>query len=263
MLEALSWGVGLQSTTLAVMSVLGDLEPYDLIVTADTQWEKQETYEIRDFYRAWLEERGATVHVITAGSVKEKGGDNHIHIPFWTQDGGPMRRQCTRYFKIRPIRRHLRKHLGYPPSHPPAPPPSAIRLSLGISTDEYQRMKTSQVAYTKHRYPLCTELMMSRADCRIYLERHDLPVPVKSACIGCPYTTPAEWHRLKQESPAEFAEAIAFDEEHRQHPLDAMTTGQLYLHRDRIPLKDITEAPTETAGPLFDQDFCESGYCHV
>lgn len=259
MLEALSWGVGVQSTTLAVMSVLGDLEPYDVIVTADTQWEKQETYQIRDWYKHWLEERGATIHIITAGSVKEDGGADHIHIPFWTQDGGPMRRQCTRYFKIRPIRRHLREHLGYPASHPPAPPPQAIRLSLGISTDEYQRMKTSQVAYIKHRYPLCTDFMMSRADCRAYLQKHDLPVPPKSACVGCPYTSPAEWARLRQESPEEFAEAVAFDEAHRKHPLDGKTTGRLYIHRDRIPLRQAPAAPADDHGPLF----CESGYCHT
>lgn len=59
-IRVLSWGLGVQSTALAVMSVNGDVEPFDLIVTSDTGWELPNTYQARDFYLEYLSDRGLT-----------------------------------------------------------------------------------------------------------------------------------------------------------------------------------------------------------
>lgn len=256
--RALSWGCGLQSTALAVMSVLGRVPPFDLIVHADTGWERAETYEVREFYESWLRDRGATVKVVTAGNIREQGLNEHIHMPLFTDNGGPLRRQCTRHFKIIPCKRAIRKAAGYHPTKPPHPPAGSIELSLGITTDEYQRMKTSRVKFIKHRYPLCMDLMFSRVDCERYLRDLSLPVPVKSSCIGCPYRSNKEWVAMRDESPDEFQDAVDFDEDCRDHKLDKQTATKLYVHNQRIPLREAKHAEEEP-GLLF----CESGYCHI
>lgn len=93
MIRVLSWGMGTQSTALAVMSALGDfgLPKLDYVIAADTGWERQRTYEIRDFYRPWLEERGIPVEMVQYGDIRRLGAVEHVHMPFWTQDGGPLR----------------------------------------------------------------------------------------------------------------------------------------------------------------------------
>ena len=42
-MKFISWGGGVQSTTMAVMSALGDLEPVDAVIFADTGWEREAT----------------------------------------------------------------------------------------------------------------------------------------------------------------------------------------------------------------------------
>ena len=70
MIKALSWGVGVQSTTLAVMSALGDLGPLDVVITSDTGWERSATYESRNFYSEWLRDRGVRVEIVSGGRAR-------------------------------------------------------------------------------------------------------------------------------------------------------------------------------------------------
>ena len=83
---------------------------------------------------------------------------------------------------------------------------------------------------------------MTRADCIAFLESEGLPVPVKSACIGCPYRRASEYLDLTQD---EFAQAVEFDECNRCNPLaerGGSTADELYIYRDPlhgpVPLAD-------------------------
>jgi len=267
-MKTLSWGVGVQSTTVAVMSALGDLEPLDVVITADTGWERQATYASRDFYSAWLCERGVRVELVSGGDVRQEGAVEHIHIPFFTSTGAPLQRQCTNHFKIVPIKRRLREIAGYDARKPPHPKAGEIELWLGISWDEFERMNTSRVKFIKHRYPLI-ERRMTRNDCIDYLEDHGLPVPVKSACVGCPYRSASEWIEMREDYPDEWNEAVAFDESNRHNPLavrDNPTADELFIYKHAVPLE--TADLESDAGrerqykriPLF---ICEPGYCLV
>lgn len=266
-LLALSWGCGVQSTAVAVMSAFGDLPLLDVVITADTGWERQATYETRDFYTTWLQDRGIDVYVVSAGNVKLQGAEEHIHIPFFTETGGPLRRQCTRYFKIVPIKHKLRRLMGYHPIRPPHPRPGSVVQWLGISLDEYQRMKPSGVKYIIHKFPL-VEKRLTRNDCIEYLESKRLPVPIKSACIGCPYRRASEWLEMKDASPGEWAEVIAFDEVNRDNPLAVRgksTADRLYVYQKSVPLAiadlegDAKRERKWRGLPLI----CDAGYCHV
>lgn len=266
-LLALSWGCGVQSTALAVMSAFGDLPKLDVVVTADTGWEREKTYDVRDYYTTWLEKRGVPVHVVSAGNVFLQGAEEHIHIPFFTETGAPLRRQCTRKFKIVPIKHELRRLIGFHSSRPPHPRPGSIVQWLGISLDEYQRMKPSRVKYIVHKFPLVEE-RLTRNDCVEYLEARGLPVPIKSACVGCPYRRASEWLEMKETSPGEWADVIAFDELNRENPLAARegsTVDKLYVYQKSVPLVSadlVGDARRERKSvqlPLI----CDAGYCHV
>lgn len=247
------------------MSVIGDLQPLDLVITADTGWERQRTYEIRDWYITWLQQRGQRVEIVSAGNIRELGAENHVHIPFWTSTGGPLKRQCTRDFKIRPIRRRCREILGYPPDRPPHPPPGAIEKWLGISWDEWQRMKSSKVSFEVNRYPLI-EKHITRSDCKNYLSSLQLPIPPSSSCVCCPYRSASAWIEMREDGTSDFQDAIEFDEANRHNPLakrGKSTADELFIYQ-YSPLKDADlerDAARErkaTQPPLF---ICEEGHC--
>jgi hypothetical protein len=114
-----------------------------------------------------------------------------------------------------------------------------VEMWLGISTDEFQRMKDSDVKYITHRWPLI-ERGMSRADCVKWLEAHELDVPSRSACVFCPFHNTAEWRGIKAH-PEDWADAIAIDQKIR----DARPPYQLFVHPSRKPL-ELVDLRTET-----------------
>lgn len=272
MIRVLSWGCGVQSTLLGELSARGEIDKLDLILTADPGWERKATYDIRDWYATRWRKLGLEVVVLPTGDIRRDGAEEHVHIPFWTEGGGPLRRQCTRHYKIAPMKRYLRERLGYDPSKPPAPPARSIEQWIGITVDEWTRAKRSRVAYITHRWPLL-EMKLARWDCRQWFEDHDLPIPPKSACVCCPYRRPSEWLEMREQDPDEWRAAVEFDESNRANPLAARgaasTADELYIYRyDQIPLAD---APLESDAererriygvqlPMFG---CESGFCGV
>lgn len=257
----LSWGCGVQSTTLAVLSALGYLEPLTAVIHSDTGWERRATYQARDWYKAWLEDHDLRVEITSAGDIRRDGALEHIHMPFWTDHhkGGHLQRQCTRQFKIDPVKRKSREVAGFPPSDKPHPHPGQFELWLGISLDEWQRMSDSRVKYIDHRFPL-VELRMTREDCSRFLSDEGLPVPVKSACIGCPYRNAVEWLELE---PDEFQEAVEFDELNRHNPLarsQKVKSSKLYLWKGLEPLAT-ADLATAAQHARTQGDQCTGAYC--
>jgi len=244
------------------MSALGDLEPLELIIHTDPQWERYETRVIRSWYQTWLQDHGIETHILPTGNIRTQGAFNHIHMPFWTVDAAGnrrahLRRQCSREYKIRPTRRFLRARAGYHPSKAPNPPAALYEQWIGISLDEANRRKASRVQYITARWPL-VELRMTRHDCIRYLENHDLPVPIKSACIGCPFRPASEWLQMRETSPDEWHEACEFDNAIRHNPLAARvgnegssTADRLFVYRHAVPLAEAdlaTDATRERPG---------------
>jgi hypothetical protein len=240
MLRVLSWGAGLASTTVGVMSVLGDLPRLNLILFCDLGWERRATYEVVEFYTDWFRRCGIETKVLKTGDIRRQGAEEHIHIPFYTENGAPLNRQCTWHFKIRPARRCIREVLGYHPTKAPHPPAGAVEQWFGYTVEEHDRRAWSRVAYIHNRYPLI-ERGMARADCERYLEERGLPVPPKSACVCCPFRAASEWLEMRRDYPAEWEEACWFDEANRHNPLAARghsTADRLYLWRECVPLRE-------------------------
>jgi hypothetical protein len=260
-LRIISLGAGVQSTTMALMAAHGEigLMP-DCAIFADTQDEPQAVYD----HLAWLMSPNVLpfpVHITTHGRLSDalRAGNDEARIPSFVGAGGLSGRQCTRNFKIRPIRRKVRDLLGVGPRGYVAP--GTVEVWIGISTDEAIRKKPSGVRYIVNRHPLI-EKWMSRADCVAWLKANDYPEPPKSACIYCPFQGNAGWRR-RREQPSDWVRVVDLDRWLREPEQVARFRGELYLHESRRPL-DAADL-TEPSLPLFGGDFsheCE-GMCGV
>src|SRR5690242_6359322 len=125
--------------------------------------------------------------------------------------------------------------------------------------------KASHVSYIRLLYPLI-ERRMRRYDCVRWLEAHGFPVPPKSACVGYPFHSDAQWRYLKKHCPNEWAEAVAFDAAIRNGNVrfgKASLRGKAFLHPSCKPLDEVDLASAEEKGQLnlFNLE-CE-GLCEV
>ena len=253
-MRILSLGAGVQSTTLALMAADGAFDTMpDCAIFADTGWEPRAVYEHLD----WLCSPNVLpfpIHIVSAGSIRDvimtacgEGEGRFVAVPFFTDDGGIGRRQCTREFKIDPIERHVRLLLGFRPRQ--RIPSDAAEMWIGISLDEAVRMKPPRNAWQRNRWPLI-EKRMSRWDCLQWLRKNDYPIPPKSSCIGCPFHSNAHWREMRDKAPADWADAVVIDRKLRQRgPMKGMKRLQ-YMHADRVPLDQVDLNTDEDRGQL-------------
>lgn len=273
-IEVLSLGAGVQSSYILLASCLGEMPKLDHAIFADTGWEPAEVYAWLAWLRAFAEERGVEVHVVGNRSLKSDAlrsqvrgrkdeGRRWASLPYFVEtdgkeDEGQIRRQCTKEYKIEPINRFIRAELlGLAPRQ--RAPVGAVRQWFGISFDEWHRMRTSDVKWRTHFYPL-VETKTTRHACLDWLYRQGFRPPQRSACIGCPYHSDAEWRRMKLEQPAEFEDACQFDEAIRH--MGGMR-GRVYLHRSLMPLREVDLRTDFDKGqlPLFQSPECDGWHC--
>lgn len=267
MLRVLSLGLGVQSTTVALMAAHGEFgDMPDCAIFADTGWEPKRVYEQLD----WLRSGNVLpfpVHVVSAGNIRDHileasdpDGGRFVALPFYTADGGIGRRQCTREFKVTPIEKKVRELLGYRPRQ--RIPPGSAEMWIGISLDEAIRMKPARNAWQVNRWPLI-EKRMSRGGCMNWLRAKEYHVPVKSSCIGCPYHNNNHWRDMRDHAEDEWADACYVDRKMRERgPLRGMRVEQ-FMHSDLKPLDEVDLRTAEDRGQvsLFNND-CE-GMCGV
>jgi hypothetical protein len=265
-LNVLSLGAGVQSTTVLLMSLHGELDPFDHVIFADTGWEPEGVYEHLELLHAECDRMGGPkITVVSAGNIRddhlnprdglliknprkhpEYAGRQRTFIPFYVVNdptaknptgNGKTFRTCTKTYKIEPVEQHLRGVLGLRRGQP-WPKHQVIRQSMGISLDEEIRMKESRRAAIVLEYPLI-ERRMTRTDCHVWLEAHGWTAP-RSACIGCPFHRNDEWRRMRDTDPAAWRDAIEFDEQFRARQQAGLTplTGTPYIHDQRVPLAE-------------------------
>lgn len=245
-IRMIAWGLGVCSTTMAVMSSLGDLPPVDLVLNCDPGWERRRTYEMRDWYLEWFRGCGQRAESTRTGDVRTQAVDRHVHIPLWTDIGGPLGRQCTGRYKRDPAKRRARVEAGYDERKRPHPPAGAVEQWVGFTLDEWHRMKPNRVKFIENVFPL-VERKVTRGECVRYLEAHGLPVPVRSACVCCPYRRPSEWMAIRDEEPDTWADIVAFDESIRRSAagLDGSTASALYVYKAGGQARPLAEADLE------------------
>lgn len=271
-LTVLSLGGGVQSSVLALMAAEGAVRPMpDFAVFADTGWEPQPVYD----HLKWLEAQlPFPVRRVSAGDIRadllagvNSTGQSFSSIPVYVRslDGESTtiaRRQCTREYKLSPIEHELRDLLGLG-YRERVPDGLFVELWIGISNDEVMRMKASRQRWIAHRWPL-VESELSRTDCRAWFaERHPDRVLPRSACIGCPYHTDAEWIEMRDHDPQSWHDAVEVDHALRVTERAERFGGEMYLHKSRVPLDEIIFGTSPTAQQLnLFGDECE-GLCGV
>ena len=254
MLTVISLGAGVQSSTMALMAAHGEIEPMpDCAIFADTGAEPLATYG----YLGWL--CGVLpfpVHRVSLGNLRDEllnqgALAKHGRPPFFVVrddgDAGLLNRQCTRYFKLEPIRKKVRELLGIKPRSP-GPKHVACEQWIGISQDEMIRMKRSGVRYIANRWPLI-EQRMKRQDCLRWLERNGYPLPGKSACTFCPYRNNAGWRRMRDEDPVSWQEAVKVDASIRT-AMPGVKKSQVFVHKSLKPLDQVDLSTAEDRGQL-------------
>lgn len=178
---------------------------------------------------------------------------------------------------------------------------------LGFSVDELNRCKPDQGCRCGHNrvrpprngeprghVPACTDcacekfdpwrvnvyplidLQYRREDTIEWFGKNGHPTPPRSACWFCPNARNPRWAALKAEHPDLFERACQLDEHIRNGGAfnrrgHADLQGQLFLHEDRIPLreadlrsatqKEIDEGQVVLLDELVLANDCEAGVC--
>lgn len=163
MIKILSFGGGVQSSTILFMAIHGELPKPDHAIFADVGWEPKEVYDWIAYVRPLAEAAGIPLHVVSAGNLREhvmeavKTGKRTSSPPFYTigADSKPaiINRSCTSNFKIAPIEKKSKELMGHKPGAR-LPKECKIEQWIGISADEIQRMKYSIKPWFRFWHPL-------------------------------------------------------------------------------------------------------------
>jgi len=232
-LRVISLGGGVQSSALYIMACENNL--VDFAVFADTGWEPSDVYNHIESLKSL-----GNIPIVTVnnGNIRQdieaaaNGTRKFTSLPLFSisSDGkkGIIPRQCTNDYKIVPIRRWLQKickeKFGSISNH-------CVELWIGISIDEYLRVKPSPVKYIRNRWPLM-ELGMSRDDCIEFLIHRGIYSP-RSACIGCPFHSREEWIRICSDEN-NLRDLIKVDEMVRRI---GKLKGANFLTNERVPFR--------------------------
>lgn len=256
-LRILSLGAGVQSTTLLLLAAEGRIPKPDAAIFSDTQWEPDAVYaHLNRLDPEVAQPAGIPIYRVTTGNIRNDALDpahRFASMPLFVKnrDGGDgmTRRQCSNEYKVKPIKKQVRALLGYP--HPkPVPRGVYVEQWIGISRDEIDRAKDSDVQYARNTFPLLDlegaadgGTGWTREDCIRYLKANGWGSTPKSACIGCPFHGNRQWREMRDQRPAEFADAVAFDAAIRGgNAMGKPLLGEAYLHSSRMPL---SEAPID------------------
>jgi hypothetical protein len=255
MLNIISLGAGVQSSTMALMAAHGEITPTpDAAIFADVGDEPTNVYEWLDYLESIITNPLRVDHPFPVYRVKHKSGlslsavaprlklaktsgNTYLEdmIPAYLKgaDGhiGMSPRHCTKTFKVNTVRRKTRELLGG------KTPAGAVHMWIGISTDEAQRMKPAPVKYIINKWPL-VEMGISRQDCFRWMEKAGYPRPPRSSCVFCPFHSNSEWRHLKENDPASFQKAVDFEKVYSAaiSKATSLHATAAFLHKSGVPL---------------------------
>jgi len=263
-IRAISYGGGVQSTALLVLAAQREID-FPLAIFANTGDDSEHPASIayvRDVAIPYAQQHGIELLEIQRrtrdGNLESLYGrltseSRSIGIPIrMNTSGAPGNRNCTIDFKIKPVAKELKRRGAT--KHDPA------IVALGISVDEYQRMRSdSGIPHELLTYPLI-DLRMDRAACIGVIERAGLPVPGKSSCWFCPYHSIANWRKQLQNEPDLFERSAQLEETLNERRAK-LGKDPVWLTSRLIPLR---EAVTENGQMDMFAPSCDiGGYCHA
>lgn len=253
-MNVFSFGGGVQSVACLILSAQGKID-CDTFVFANVGDDSEHPATL-DYFRnvAIPYARLRHIELLEVRRQKRDGSFPTIYqtmlsnqrapIPVYLSNGAPAKRACTVDYKIRVIEKWCKRN-GATKENP-------YNMLLGISFDEWKRMRTSQSLYMKNVYPLVA-MRLSRTDCIDIIIGEGLSIPHKSACWFCPYHSSDAWLELRSEEPELFEKACQM-EALKNKQLHALNKSSVWLTRKRIPLASAIE-------DVIPDEMCDGGYC--
>jgi hypothetical protein len=270
-LRVLSLGAGVQSSTLALLAKHGEVPMFDCAIFADSGWETKNVY----VWLEWLEQQlpfkvyHVSGHRIWSPEIEKESlitDPTKANIKSWalvpmhlsmpSGKHGQLPRHCTESWKIRPIQQKLRQLLGLAKNQQ-APRRIVVHSCIGISTDEFGRMKHSSEPWVKNVYPLIEEVKMSRQDCLAWMRDKGYPEPPRSACVFCPFRSNVEWSKLTAE---EMQVATIYEKQKQECSASSDVPFVPYLHRSLKPIDQVDFKEDKPDGGTAWQGECD-GIC--
>lgn len=262
--RAYSFGGGVQSTAMLVLAAEGKIARgpmlfsnvgdnsehpavFDYIREHSRPYAEKHDIDLREL--AWVDRTGRKRRLLDELLEQKKS----VPIPVRMAGGGaPGRRRCTDRYKITVVARELRR-LGATKEAP-------WELGIGISLDEYQRMRTdTRNPRYVFSYPLI-ELEVTRQDALNIIGKAGLPTPPRSACWFCPLHSAAEWEAMARNEPELFAASVELESTLNDHRVE-MGKDHVYFSSRLAPLGETVNTEQLTLTANDDGDNCDSGFC--
>jgi hypothetical protein len=260
--EIFSSGGGTQSAAITALIVQGKLPRPDVVIIADTGYEKATTWKYLDaVIRPELAKIGLEVHRVSTEwqSIPEHGNPmmshngNTVLIPAFSNkvvgSTGKLSGYCSARWKVETKQRYLSRVLGIMPSK--------AKHWIGFSLDEARRATRMMLGedYKRGliRFPLIHDVPLRREQAISIVQQMGWPTPPRSACYMCPNMRDDEWRGI---SPEELAQAAELERELQKHD------PHVWLHKSCVPIDTIDFTKPDDQPELFERA-CSSGVCFV
>ena len=268
-MKILSFGAGMQSTALALMScenahakengqeIPFPLVPvYDLVVFCDLGFEPPWVLSQVEFTRKACEWAGLPFKVLPSplydDFMRNFGERRTISIPWWTlgDDGHKSRmpRNCTIDYKVELISKFVRwEVLGYKKGQRLRDEDKkSHEMHMGFSAEEARRCKENPNPMFVNRFPL-VDMGLTRADNFAYIKDVWGLETKASACCFCPYHKNYFFKHLKENLPETYEKLVGMDELLRDKNPKPPMDSDLFISRSRKRLEDLTPEDCDDA----------------
>ena len=243
-LRVLVLGGGLPSTSLLLMSLLGQLPRLDAVIFPDTGFERRTVSQHTARLARMARSAGVGFHRVQAGNLRDDALDptsnDWAGLPLLVADAdGCARRlpaRCATRYRAAPVARRVRE-LWQTAGHP------VVELWLGLAREDTPRRPRGDAGPVRYRFPLI-ERGLTRADCQRWLAARGWAAPT-AGCVACPLQADLRWAELRDTTPDQWAAALAFDRAIRdRHP----NATEAFLHRSLVALEQAElDGPAERA----------------
>lgn len=229
------WAFGGGVQTICTLTLIAEKQlPKPARATmVDTSRERSLTWQYVNTYAVPLmKSMGMELEIVphSYATVDLYGKNGDLLIPAYTTNG-KLPTFCSNEWKRRPMFRYLAEQ-GYGPKKP-------IITWMGMSLDEIERMRISDVKWAKNHYPLIFDVPLRRHECALQIERFGLPIPPKSACWMCPHLDNEEWEQEAELTPEDFAKAVQLEQDVNSKDISNGKDG-IWLHKSLVPLDRAT-----------------------
>lgn len=262
-MKILSFGAGMQSTALALMSCENaiaeqkgrsgpyQLVPiYDIVIFCDLGFEPPWVKSQAEFVRDVCKSAGIRYEQLDTPLYKDLmtdfGKKRVVSIPWWTlrDDGHKSRmpRNCTIDYKVNQISKFFRWDvLGYKKGQRlKEEDGKAHEMHMGFSFEEKRRCKESPNHMFVNHFPL-VEMGLVRADNYAYI-RDVWGLDTKaSACAFCPFHKNYFFKYMKENEQEAYQQLLKVDELLRDNNPKPPMDSDLFISRSRKRLDDLSD----------------------